>query len=146
MKSLLFWSRWVEGVGWTLILFGLILAFGNQSHVFDVAFNRQIDPVFWSDAAIPNEASRAQSWTYGVLGATVSSWGVFVACLARFAFRQRQRWAWICLFLGITLWYLVDTGISLAYGVYFNVAFNTVLATLVYLPVIATRSSFGGQR
>ena len=145
VKSHLFWSRWLEGVGWILIVFGLALAFGNQTHVFEVAFNGQIDPVFWADAAIPDEARRTQAWIYGVLGATVSGWGVLVAFIARAAFRQRRRWSWICLLLGITLWYLVDTGISLAFGVYFNVAFNTLLAASVYLPLMATSRNFTDQ-
>ncbi|MCP4899483.1 MAG: hypothetical protein GY906_21160 [bacterium] len=145
MKSHLFWSRWLECVGWTLVVLGLGLAFFNQSYLFDAALNRQIDPAFWADADIPDEAKRMQAWIYGVLGATVSGWGVLVAFISRTAFRQRQRWSWTCLLLAITLWYLVDTGVSVAFGVYFNAAFNTVVAASAYIPLMATSKAFADQ-
>ena len=71
-----------------------------------------------------------------------TGWGVFVVFLARHPLRKRERWAWFCLFIGITLWFLVDTAISSYFGVFFNVLVNSALAVLVYIPLIATRSAF----
>ena len=142
MKSADIWDRWILIVGWTLVVFGLLLAFFNQSQVFDVAFNRQINSVFWTDVVPDGTVELFQRWIYGVLGATVSGWGVFIVFLARTPFRKRESWARNCIFAGITLWYVTDTAISLFFGVAFNAAFNTVLAALVYTPLLATRGEF----
>ena len=142
MASANFWDRWLLFVGWLLVVFGLLLAFFNQSQVFDLAFNRQINAVFWPNSEQGRNVELFQTWIYGVLGATVSSWGVFVVFLARAPLRQREKWARNCILAGITLWYVTDTAISLFFGVAFNAAFNTVLAALVYVPLIATRGEF----
>lgn len=43
---------------------------------------------------------------------------------------------------GIVVWFVLDTGLSLVYRVYFNVLFNTVLLILVMLPIAFTREEF----
>jgi hypothetical protein len=134
-----FWVRWLGIVGWVLIVFGLGLAVFNQSAFFDVGFNQRIDPVFWPEGGPPENTQPFQAWIYGVLGATVAGWGVFILFLARFPLRDGQRWAWTCILVGFTLWFLVDTAISAYFGVFFNVFFNVFLALLVYLPLAATR-------
>jgi hypothetical protein len=139
------WDRWLLLVGWLLMVFGLLLGFFNQTAPFDIAFNHQINPVFWTDGTPPEGVEAFQSWIYGVLGCTVSGWGVFLVFLARRPFRKRERWARNCIFAGITLWYITDTSVSLYFGVTFNAVFNTALALLVYVPLLATRGEFGNQ-
>ena len=80
-----------------------------------------------------------RSWVYGVWGATVAGWGILVAFIAMFPFKQRQRWAWNALLAAIGTWYLLDTGISLYFGVTFNALFNTLLLALAGLPLFMTR-------
>ncbi len=142
MTSFVFWQRWLFAVALVIILFGLALAFFNQTPVFDLLFNRQVDPVFWGGQGPPAESAAFQRWAYGVLGATVAGWGVFLAFIAAAPFRRRERWAWSCVALGIALWYLADTALSLANRVYFNAAFNTLLLVLVALPLVLTRRQF----
>jgi hypothetical protein len=142
MTSARFWNLWLLLVGWVLVVFGLLLGFFNQTPLFDVAFNSQIDSVFWPNA-IPVEGIEAfQAWIYGVLGFTVSGWGVFVIFLARYPFRKRECWARNCVFAGITLWYITDTSISLYFGVTVNAVLNTAVAVLVYIPLAATWTEF----
>ena len=145
MTSAEFWNRWLLFVGWLLVVFGLLLGFLNQTQLFDVAFNRQIDPVFWPTGIATESIAFFQAWIYGVLGATVSGWGVFVVFLAAYPFKKRERWAWNCIAAGITLWYIADTSISLYFGVTFNAVVNTVLAGLVCAPLLATREEFRGH-
>jgi hypothetical protein len=146
MRDFSFWVRWLVVVGWILIGFGFALAFLNRTWLFDVAFNRRIDPAFWPGGAAPAELESFQAWIYGVLGATVAGWGIFVVLLSKNPLKNRERWAWTCLFFGFTLWFIVDTSISAYFGVYFNVVFNCALAALVYVPLAATRSQLGQKR
>lgn len=142
--SFLFWQRWLLILSLVIIAFGFGMALLNNTPLFDL-LNRQVDPVFWKAQPLPAQALAFRGWIYGLLGATMAGWGVFIAFLAQNAFRRRERWAWNCILLGILAWYIPDSGISLAYGVVFNAIFNTVLLALVALPLVFTRKDFEGS-
>jgi hypothetical protein len=141
MNSFTFWQRWLFTLSLIIIAFGLGMAVLNSTPLFDL-LNRQVDPIFWGTQPLPQEALAFRGWAYGVLGATMAGWGVFIAFLAQSPFRRRERWAWNCTALGILVWYLPDTAISLASGVIFNAACNTGLLALVALPLFFTRKEF----
>jgi hypothetical protein len=136
-----FWQRWLLVVGFILILFGVVMALFNGTVVFAL-FNSQIDPVFWGAAGIPGDAARFQQWIYGVLGATVAGWGVFLAFIAHYPFKAKEKWSRNCVAAGLLLWYVLDTAISLYFGVFFNAIFNAVLLVLGILPLAFTWKHF----
>ena len=138
MKAFNFWQCWLFILGVVMVVFGLALAFFNHTALFDWLFNKQINPVFWNSPAVPDLARDFQRWAYGVLGATVAGWGVFIAFLARYPFAKRERWAWNCIAAGLLVWFVSDTAISLAFGVYFNALFNLALFIAGMLPLLFT--------
>ena len=137
-----FWQRWLFVLSVVIVLFGLALAIFNQTPIFDMAFNDQIDPVFWPSSDSTQEIGTFQRWIYGVLGATVTGWGIFMAFIIHYPFKHRERWAWNCLGLGLLIWFLVDTGISLYFKVVFNAVFNTVLFIAAFIPLAFCRKEF----
>jgi hypothetical protein len=140
-NSFTFWQRWLFVLSLIIIAFGLGMAALNNTPLFDL-LNRQVDPIFWGTQPLPQAALAFRGWTYGVLGAAMAGWGVFIAFVAHSPFRRQESWAWNCTALGILVWYLPDTSISLASGVIFNAAFNTGLLALVALPLFFTRKAF----
>lgn len=133
-----FWRRWLLAGSILTALFGLGMALLNPTPLFDV-FHNLIDPVFWGTASLPPEAIAFRGWAYALLGAAMLGWGITLAFLAYFPFRRRERWAWWAVAAGMGGWYVVDTGLSLAFGVTFNALFNTVLLVLIGgLPLIFT--------
>jgi len=128
-----------------LVLFGLALALFNQSLIFETLFHSNVDPVFWGAGAVPRSALDFRRWVYAVLGATVAGWGAFLTFLAHYAFRRRELWAWNCVLVGMLVWYLPDTILSMRSGVVFNAVFNTILLILVMSPLAFTRRHFSGQ-
>jgi hypothetical protein len=142
MKDFRFWQRWLSVGGILLVVFGLSMALINRSLVFDFLINNQLNPVFWGTGQVGSDISRFQGFVYGVLGATIAGWGIIVYFLAAFPFWDRQRWAWNAIAVSTGLWYLVDTGISIAYGVYFNVAVNSLFLIFFSLPLIFTHRYF----
>jgi len=44
--------------------------------------------------------------------------------------------------LGLSLWYVIDTVISLCFSVVFNAVFNTAIFILAMLPLLFTRREF----
>ena len=139
--NFLFWQRWLVVTSELLIIFGLVMAFLNRTIAFDL-FNSQINPIFWGAADIPAGAWAFQGWIYGVAGAIVVGWGIFLFYLARYPFKQQEKWAWNCIFTGLLVWYVVDTFISVQFKVYFNAISNTVIFIPMILPLIFTRKYF----
>jgi len=141
MHKFSFWQRWLLVVGLVIAAFGMVMALFNGTIVFEL-FNGQIDPVFWGAGDMPEAATRFRQWVYGAWGATVAGWGIFIAFIAHYPFRHKEKWSWNCLAVGLLVWYLVDTAISLYFKVYFNAVFNTLLLILVALPLAFTRKHF----
>lgn len=141
MRDFVFWQRWLVGVGATIAVFGVFMALFNGTALFD-SFNRQIDPAFWGEQAVEGAAWRFQRWAYGVWGATVAGWGLTLTCIARYPFRRRERWARDTLLLAVAVWFALDTGISLAFGVHFNAVFNAVLLLVAAPPLVFTWREF----
>jgi hypothetical protein len=142
MKTFTFWQRWLFMMSVVLVVMGLFIALLNQTALFALLFNRQIDPVFWGAAPLDPAVVTFQGWVYGVLGATVAGWGVSMAFIARYPFAARQPWAWQSIAWALGLWYVIDTAISATNGVYFNVAFNSLLLLAIALPLFFTRKAF----
>ena len=142
MSRFFFWQKWLLVLGSVIVAFGLALAVFNQTPVFNVLFNRQINPTFWAEADITPQIRAFQQWIYGVLGATMAGWGVFIVFIVHEPFRRRERWAWNCLAVGVGLWFVVDTALSIAANVIFNAAFNLLLVVLIAPPLLATRANF----
>ena len=134
------WHRWLFIVSILLILFGVFMAIFNATPLFDL-FNTQINPVFWGESPAPASTTAFQTWIYGVLGATVAGWGICMAFMIYYPYGRKERWAWWALTAGIIVWYMIDTSISLAYGVVFNAGFNTLLLLLAGIPLLATRTA-----
>ena len=141
MANFFFWQRWLLIVGILISVFGTLMAFFSGTPLFDL-FNGQIDPVFWGGSAVEESVRSFQGWIYGVWGATIAGWGIFVIFIAQYPFRNRERWAWNCLVAGMLVWFVLDTSLSIFHRVYFNAAFNSVLLILAMLPIVITRKYF----
>lgn len=141
-SSLNFWSRWLFFTGLLISTFGLLFALFNGTVLF-CWMDAGVHPAFWEDGSLPEGATTSfKQWIYGVLGATILGWGIFVGFIARYPFRNVEKWAWSCIAAGVSAWYVTDTALSLYYGVMFNAAFNTLFLTLVALPLLFTRRQF----
>jgi len=137
MKRLDLWSCWLFAVGLVIIALGLAMSLLGGTHALDL-----VEPVFWGAQAQPAQALAFRGWIYGVTGATMAGWGVFIAFVARQAFARRERWAWYCTAIGVLVWYIPDTTMSLRYGVAVNVVINSLLLAGVALPLIFSWRSF----
>lgn len=141
MAEFSFWHRWLLVVGSMITVFGTLMALLSGTPLFDL-FNQLIDPAFWHANAAGENAKLFQQWVYGVWGATIAGWGVFVTFVARYPFARKEKWAWNCLAAGILIWFVLDTSLSLSYKVYFNAAFNAALLILTMVPLTLTRKHF----
>ncbi len=142
MNHFLFWQRWIFILCLFISVFGLALALFNQTPFFDFLFNDQINPAFFNSSDINVQIISFQNWIYGVLGATIFGWGIFMAFIANYQFKRKEKWAWKCFVAGILCWFILDTSISIFSGVIFNALFNFILLILISFPLIFSRKYF----
>ena len=142
MERFNFWQKWLFLVSLIMVALGLFIALFNRSQIFELIFNRQINPLFWKEGAVLPGTADFQSWIYGVLGATVSGWGILMAFIANYPFKEKQKWSWISLALAAVLWFVVDTSLSICFHVYYNAVFNTILFLAIAAPLLFTRKYF----
>ncbi len=142
MNTFSFWQRWllIASVGITGL--GLIMTFFSQTPFFDAVMNNPVNAAFWNTEIVSEQIRAFQQWIYAVLGMTVAGWGVFIGFIAHIPYKKKERWAWVCIITGMTLWFVVDTSFSAYFRVYLNVALNIGLYLLVMLPVFFTRKHF----
>jgi hypothetical protein len=141
MKRFDFWLRWLIAVAGAIVVFGVFMALFNGTALFRL-FNRNIDPVFWQTENIVESARLFRTWVYGAWGATIAGWGITLMFVGLHPFKRRELWAWNAITIGVAVWYVLDTTISLYFGVIFNAIFNTSILILAGLPLLFTRSEF----
>jgi len=137
-----FWQKWLVGVGVYHVVFGLVLAFFGQSALMDMLINQYYDPIFWPDNEVSQGATHYKNWSTSVLGSVVASWGIFIAFLAYYPFKLREKWAWSCISVAVTLWFVVDTAWSLYFHITINAVFNSITLALFVVPLLLTRKHF----
>lgn len=136
----IFWQKWLVVASDLVVLFGLFMIFFHRTVLF-APFHDLVNPVFWQ-TAVPAPAVAFQGWAYGLMGSVMVGWGTVLFALAQWPFKQRQKWAWNSLLAGLLSWYVLDTAVSLQYGVVFNAILNTVFLGLFLVPLLFTRKEF----
>lgn len=127
-------------LGWWLLLLGFLgqlplglsVAFGYRGALWGW-HRRGVAEALWSAAEVPAEALPLMDQLTAMLGATIACWGLATALVVAIPLRRGERWAWGCVAGSALLWFVVDTGLSAAHGVWVNVGFN--LAALVMMGV-----------
>jgi len=140
-----FWKKYLLAVSFVFVFFGVLLAFFGTTAPFAI-MNESINSVFWAVTDVPDVIAAYQRWSYGVLGATMAGWGVFFIFLITYAFPKKEPWVWNCIVYGISIWFLIDTGISMHFRVAFNVVFNSVTYIALAIPLIIVRKEFKSKR
>ena len=54
------------------------------------------------------------------------------------AYAARERWSWYAIAAGLIAWYVLDSGVSAYFEVWFNVIFNSLILLLVLIPLVAS--------
>jgi len=135
-----FWTTWLLVVAFTMSAFGVLMFLFNQTVLMDGLMG-EIERAFPSGAG----AGGFQQWVFGVWGATVAGFGLLAGLVGGNAFARRERWARNALAAALTLWYVLDTAVSLYSRVWINAVFNTVVLVAMLLPLLFTWKEFRGR-
>ncbi len=130
------WDRWLETVVAAVIGYGalLVVAGGLAGEAFErLGFGM-------TAAGITAGPAREYVFLlYGVLGAVLVGWLLLLLAVVRKPLRRREPWAWGAIAWSTAVWFVLDTGFSLAVGSPSHAAFNLVFAVALGLPLVALR-------
>lgn len=130
-----FWARWLAVIGGVFAVFGVVMAVAGSTGPFRAVFGPLIDSAFW-DHGVTAEATRFQAWVYGAWGGTTAGFGLLIAFASRSIFAPERAPLRRGLIAAVTLWFVVDTGASVAYGVWGNaLAVNLPAYLALMLPL-----------
>lgn len=131
-----FWRRWLIAVTVAVMIYGVgLMALPEvMTGVFRALFFAAPTPLTDFSA----EATAYVRLVQGVLGAVLIGWMVMLLSILLGAFRRREREAWQTLALSIVLWFVVDSGFSLAIVNPAHALFNVGFLIAFAIPLAAT--------
>jgi hypothetical protein len=135
------WHKWLLAVCLVVIAFGLFIALLSWTPLFGI-FNGLVDGVFWYGSTPDDATGQFILWAYGMLGATMAGWGIALAYMVKYPFARKEKWSWNAIALGLAVWFVVDTFMSVYTKAYFNVGVNVMLIVLAGIPILMSRKSF----
>jgi hypothetical protein len=136
-----FWQKWMVVLSAIGILFGLVMAFGSTSNIFQ-SYNHFVAQAFWGQTQLHKAVLNYHSWIFAVLGTSIAGWSVCYLFLAIYPFRRRERWVYYCYIISLLVWAPLDSAFSIHFGIHIEAVFNFVAITFYAIPLIATYRDF----
>lgn len=118
-----FWHKWMVIYSILGIVFGLVMAFGSTSALFQ-SYNRSVSQAFWGQSGLHEAVINYHPWVFAVLGSTLTGWFVCLLFLALSPFGRRERWAYVCFIVSLLIWAPLDSAFSIHFGIYKEAVFN----------------------
>ena len=78
---------------------------------------------------------------YMVLGAVMAGWAFLMIQIVRGPLKEESTWAWTFLVRSLSLWFVLDTGMSLVLGYPMHAIFNLPFALALGVPLAQLRPS-----
>lgn len=126
------WIRWLEGVLVVVLTYSLLLVVAGS-----VAGSLFSALGFGPPDAIDTDKVRTYlRLPYMVLGAVLAGWVLTMMQLARGPLRDGATWVVPLMARSLTLWFVLDTGMSLALGFPTHALFNLSFGVALAIPLV----------
>lgn len=136
------WSRhtlikWLEVVLTLVLIYSLLLVFaGTTAGSLFSWFG------FGPDKSIDTDPVRDYLLLpYMVLGAVMAGWVFLMIQIVRGPLKEGSVWAWTFLTQSLSLWFILDTAMSLVLGYPMHALFNIPFAVALGIPLVRLRPS-----
>lgn len=141
-SSFLFWQQWLFYTSLVFAIAGIAFAFFGDNFLFQ-PYNTMLAKLFWHSSKFPTEADQFRTFIYAPLGATIACCYILLAFIARYAFKNKQRWARNAIMIAFSVWVLIDSSVCIYFRVYPQVyLINLFSITIKALPIIFTWKHF----
>ena len=137
MRSRSSWINWLQIVLAMLLAYSLVLVFaGSLAGAWFSALG------FGPPERVGTQEVRDYlKLPFMVLGAVMAGWTVMMIQIVRGPLREGSSWALSVLINSLAVWFVLDTGMSLALGFPMHALFNVPFALALAIPLIKLRSS-----
>ena len=143
MNTFNFWQKWLYYTSLFFAVIGIAVAFFNNSILFDF-WNHYLKIWLGIEGEVPISLLKFKTFILGPLGGTIAGSYVLMAFIAKYPFRNREKWAWQAATLSLLTWFVIDSSICFYHGAYFNIVLiNLFTLVLQGLPLVFTRKYFG---
>jgi hypothetical protein len=124
--------KWLEVVLVLVFIYSLLLVFaGTTAGSLFSWFG------FGPDESINTDAVQGYlRLPYMVLGAVMAGWAFLMIQIVRGPLKEGSAWAWKFLVRSLTLWFVLDTGMSLVLGYPTHALFNIPFAIALGIPLL----------
>ncbi len=141
-SSFIFWQKWLFYTSLVFVMAGIAFAFFGNNFLFQ-PYNKMLAKLFWHSSTFPTEAEQFRSFIYGPLGGTIACCYILLAFIARYPFKNKERWARNAIMIAFTVWVLIDSSVCIYFGAYPQVyLINIFSITIKALPIIFTWKHF----
>ena len=129
--------KWLEVILFLVLIYSLLLVFagstaGSLFSWFGFGPEKSIDTAAVRDyLRLP----------YMVLGAVMAGWVFLMIQIVRGPLKEGSVWAWTFLVRSLSLWFILDTGMSLVLGYPMHAVFNLPFALALGIPLAQLRPS-----
>ena len=124
--------KWLENVLFLVLIYSLLLVFaGTTAGSLFSWFG------FGPEKSIYTAAVRDYlRLPYMVLGAVMAGWVFLMIHIVRGPLKEESVWAWTFLVRSLSLWFILDTGMSLVLGYPMHALFNIPFAIALGIPLV----------
>ena len=142
MNTFIFWQRWLFYSSLLFALFGIAFAvWGNN--VFFTPYNHALANLFWHQNTIPSQAETFRAFIWAPLGGTIACCYILLAFIARYPFKNKEKWARNAIMFAFGTWILLDSAVCFYYGAYFQIYLINAFSFLQKaLPILFTWKAF----
>lgn len=141
-STFLFWQKWLFYTSLIFAIAGVAFALCGNNPLFQ-PYNTMLAKLFFHSSTFPTEADQFRSFIYAPLGGTIACCYILLAFIARFPFKNKQRWARNAIILSFSVWALIDSSVCIYFRVYPQVyLINLFSITIKALPIIFTWKHF----
>ncbi|BDS09460.1 hypothetical protein [Aureispira anguillae] len=136
-QKLHFWATYLSFIGIVLAVFGGLLSYTPFMHfTLGTMYYDNYFEVMTYHKLNAGELN-FQRFVYGATGGVITSWGIFIAAIARYALKKGEPWAWNTIALTTFLWFLGDGYASVISGFPVHALMNIGVLIFIVLPLIA---------
>lgn len=126
---------WLEVVLWIVLGYSLLLVFAGATAGSLFAW-LGFGP---ADSIDSSEVRDYLRLPYMVLGAVMAGWSALMIQIARGPLKEGSSWAWTVLVRSLSLWFVLDTAMSVVLGHPMHAIFNIPFAVALGLPLFRLR-------
>ena len=128
--------KWLEVVLFLVLIYSLFLVFAGTTACSLFSWFG-----FGPDELIDTAAVRGYlRLPYMVLGAVIAGWAFLMIQIVRGPLKEGSAWAWTFLVRSLSLWFILDTGMSLALGYPMHALFNIPFAVALGIPLLRLKA------